>query len=160
MSVVYDDVRLLLLIVFDQHASEIGLLLLALLNENVGPSTTCPLDFSPPDWTRDNAVSEHSKTQKRQRNTFGKKDAPNEGWHVCKCIANTSDNEVLKGSCFLHKGTASLNGEKVSFANKLVGNDESFKDCQHQQIENVQHVDSPINGSAGISHLRRASRPT
>lgn len=158
MSIVNDDIRLLLLIVLDKHTSEVRLRVLASLDRYLLRKTH-PLDFGPPDWTRGNAVSQHPKPQKRQGDTLREKYAADEGWHVRECITNTSDDKVLERCCLFYERAASLVWKEISFANKLVWDDQNSINCQHQYANDTLHAGSPMNGSAGISHFKTGRRP-
>lgn len=66
MSVVDNDIRLLLLIVLDKYTSKVRLCLLVILNARVELVYTHSLHLSPPDRTRDNTVTEHTESKEWQ----------------------------------------------------------------------------------------------
>lgn len=159
MSIVNNDIRLFLLVVLDEDASEVRLYLSVSFNARVKLACTHPLHLSPSDRTCHDTVAKHSKSQEGQRYALGKEDAANEGWHVGKRIANTSDDEVLKRCRRLDKRAASLVWREISLMDELERDDKHFVHCQHQYLINTRYANSPMNGSAGISHLITGSRP-
>lgn len=77
-------------------------------------------------------MAQHSKSQKRESNAFGEEDSAQKGRHECKCISDTSNDEVLGWSCALNKGTAVFIRRKVSFPDELKRQNEDLQDCEYQ----------------------------
>jgi hypothetical protein len=93
---------------------------LILITNHPYPMKTRLLDLLPRDSRFQISMPQHTKPEKRQRNTLGKENFTNGSRNFGKSIANTADDKVLEGSGVLVESRFLMFWGEEAFGDELV----------------------------------------